>query len=344
MRASYWWVNHSHTARYEIPGSYLWFANRLHKSKARSEADRNTQRLLPGDIVFSFAAGVIGDIGVVLGTAREAAKPAELSSVSEYADVKAGWLVPIRFMALGRPLRAENYMAELMPVLPRKHAPLLAGGKGNQHVVLAAVPPLMASTLSGLLSGEIERIVETITESVGRSLADEAAEAAIQQRTDLSAAQKADLLKARYGHGAFRTSVEINERSCRITGVLDRRHLWARHIKPWSECNDAERLDGFNGLLMSPHIAHLFERGYISFQNDGDVLVSQELNPVVLENWHILLPHNVGQFRPEQCYFLDYHRCEVFQQHGAGRRQRSVENFDPVPVALSGEPATVQPA
>jgi hypothetical protein len=247
-------------------------------------------------------------------------------------------------MAVARPLRPEKHIGELTPVLPRKHSPLLSSGAGNQHVVLAAVPALLAETLRGLLSGEVERIIETIVESVGRGLADEATEAAIQRRTDIGAAQKSDLLKARYGQGAFRTNLELNEHSCRITGALDRRHLWARHIKPWSHCDDSEKLDGCNGFLMSPHVAHLFERGYISFSDDGELLVSQELNPVVLENWHIQLPRHVGQFRPEQCYYLDYHRREVFQQHGAGRRQRASNGSEPIDVEFPAEPATVQPA
>jgi putative restriction endonuclease len=344
MSASFWWVNHSHTVRHEIEGSYLWFANKARKSKARSESDKNIQRLLPGDIVYSFADGAIGAIGVVIGSAREAAKPLEFDSIAQFADTQKGWLAPVRFMPLANPLRVEEHSAELAPVLPRKHSPLLAGGASNQHIVLAPVSSLMATTLSRLLDGEVERIVGTITESVGRSLAEDAAEAAIQQRTDISPARKLDLLKSRHGQGVFRVNLEVNEHSCRVTGVLDRRHLRATHIKSWSECDDAEKLDGSNGLLMSPHIAHLFERGYISFLDDGDLLVSQELNPVVLDNWHIRLPLNVGEFRPEQCYFLGYHRREVFQQHGAGRRQKSTENFEPVPVAPAAEPTTVQSA
>jgi hypothetical protein len=343
MNAGFWWVNHSHTFRHEIEGSYLWFANKAPKSKARSESAKNIQRLLPGDVVFSFADRAIGAVGVALGSAREAAKPLEFDSIAEHANAHTGWVVPVRFMTLTNPLRTEDHSAELAPVLPRKHSPILVGGASNQHILLAAVPPLMARTLGHLLDGEVERIVGAITEAAGRSLAEDAAEVEIQQRTDISPAQKSDLLRSRHGQGVFRGNLERSEHSCRITGVLDRRHLWARHIKPWTECDDAEKLDGSNGLLLSPHIAHLFERGYISFSDDGDLLVSQELNPVVLNNWHIQLPLNVGEFRPEQCYFLDYHRREAFQQHGAGRRQKSTDNFDAVPIALSVEPATVQP-
>jgi putative restriction endonuclease len=344
MRRSFWWVNHTCSARHEIEGSYLWFPSSTRKSKARSESEKNIQRVLPGDVIFSFADGVVGAVGVALGASREAAKPSELASIADYADVVTGCLVPVRFISLAQPLRTEERMADLSPVLPRKHSPLLSSGASNQHVVLAAVPALLEETLRGLLAGEVERIVGTILESVGRSLAEDAVEAAVQQRTDISAAVRADLLKARYGQGPFRANLEHNEHSCRLTGVLDRRHLWARHIKPWSECDDAEKLDGNNGLLMSPHIGHLFERGYVSFSDEGDLLVSQELNPVVLANWHIRLPLNVGQFKPEQCYFLDYHRREVFQQHGAGRRQKAAESDDPLPFELPAEPATVQPA
>src|SRR5439155_23598828 len=109
-----------------------------------------------------------------------AAKPLEFDSIAEYADTQKGWLVAVRFMTLANPLRAEDHGAELDPVLPRKHPPILAGGASNQHVVLASVPTLRATTLSRLLDGEVERIVGTITESVGRSLAEDAAEAAIQ--------------------------------------------------------------------------------------------------------------------------------------------------------------------
>jgi putative restriction endonuclease len=343
MSASFWWVNHSHTFRQEIEGAYLWFPSKTHKSKARSESEKNTQRLVPGDIIFSFAQDEIGAIGVVLGAAREAAKPIQFDSIAEHADAQSGWMVPVRFTALTTPLRTVEHMSDLTLVLPRKHSPILASGASNPHMLLAAVPPAMATTLSGLMDGQVERIVGTIIEKVGRSLIEDVAEAAIQQRTDIATTQKSDLLKARYGQGVFRSNVELNEHSCRISGVLDRRHLLARHIKSWCECDDVEKLDGFNGLLMSPHIAHLFERGYISFSDEGELLVSQGLNAVVLDNWHIPLPLNVGEFCPEQCYYLSWHRTEVFEQHGAGRRQKLADDFEAVPIVLVPEPTVIQP-
>jgi len=64
------------------------------------------------------------------------------------------------------------------------------------------------------------------------------------------------LVGARRGQGVFRSNVLLREGACRVTGVDEPRHLKARHIKPWRHASDAERLDGANGLLLSPHIDH----------------------------------------------------------------------------------------
>ena len=127
-------------------------------------------------------------------------------------------------------------------------------------------------------------------------------------------------MKARFGQGVFRQNVEQVEHACRVTKVLDRRHLRAGHIKPWRSSDDREKLDGCNGLLLAPHVQHLFERGYISFADDGDLLVSRMLNPSVLAAWGVTLPFNAGGFRPEQQAYLAYHRENVFERHNGGRR------------------------
>jgi predicted restriction endonuclease len=73
-------------------------------------------------------------------------------------------------------------------------------------------------------------------------------------------------------------------------------------------------VDGANGLLLAPHVDHLFDRGFISFTGDGDLLVSKQLNPNVLERWSISLPRNVGAFRSKQQEFLEYHRDVILQK------------------------------
>ena len=114
------------------------------------------------------------------------------------------------------------------------------------------------------------------------------------------------------------------------------------HIKPWRSCSDAEKLDKYNGLFLSPHLEHLFCRGYISFSDSGELLVSRYLNPAVLDKWGLQLPRYVDAFRPEQCRYLDYHRQEVFERHIGGRRksQETDDVHDPAE-AQPGSPVTV---
>ena len=102
------------------------------------------------------------------------------------------------------------------------------------------------------------------------------------------------------------------ERACRVTGVTNVKHLRASHMKPWAKSNNSEKLDGANGLLLSPHVDHLFDRGFISFSNAGGILVSNELNPSVLDRWHIDADQNVGGFSRAQTSFLEYHRDDVY--------------------------------
>lgn len=150
--------------------------------------------------------------------------------------------------------------------------------------------------------------------------ADQAREQALRLQRDLPELTRQQLLDARHGQGAFRDRVEGVEARCRVCGVLDRRQLCAVHIKPWRACDASEMLDGHNGLLLSPHVAHLFERGHIAFADDGTLLLSRHLNPAVLDAWSIRRTLQVGAFLPAQCVYLDYHRQWVFEHGQGGRR------------------------
>jgi hypothetical protein len=65
---------------------------------------------------------------------------------------------------------------------------------------------------------------------------------------------------------------------CPITGITDPALLRASHIVPWAECDDAQRLDVYNGLLLSALWDAAFDAGLVSFADDGTVLASPELS------------------------------------------------------------------
>ena len=135
----------------------------------------------------------------------------------------------------------------------------------------------------------------------------------LARRPDLDDVQRAALLAARFGMGAFRHALEQHETACRVTGLLERLHLRAVHMKPWRICDDAEKLAGHNGLLLSPHVAHLFETGGLTFESTGQLQLSRHLNPAVSKSWRLSAAVKPAPFSALQRPYLDWHRQHVFE-------------------------------
>jgi putative restriction endonuclease len=99
-----------------------------------------------------------------------------------------------------------------------------------------------------------------------------------------------------------------------VTGLDLADHLRASHIKPWKDSSDQEKLEGNNGLLLAPHIDHLFDQGYISFTDLGDLIVSSQCPAALSKAWGIDESMNVGPFRLAQRPYLAHHRTHVLKQ------------------------------
>lgn len=142
---------------------------------------------------------------------------------------------------------------------------------------------------------------------------DDRHERELLNREVIGPVEKHQLVKARRGQGVFRSNVEAREPRCRVTGVSDPRHLRASHIKPWRKSTDIEKIDGNNGLMLAPHVDHLFDRGFITFADDGTMLSSSQVASDILDAWKLNPRINVGPFSAEQVAYLEYHRAHVFK-------------------------------
>lgn len=313
---SYWWVNHKQTYAHEVNGNYLWSPTKR-SDGGRNEFYENMKRIRPGDVVFSFANAEIRAIGICLAPAVLAPKPSEFGVAGDAWD-NEGWRVPVEFTRLNSPLRPKDHMDVLAPTLPEKYSPIRANGNGNQGAYLASVPEDMAQAIIHLLGTQWSALNLKATsgweqqEEVSEA-SEQEVERAIRNRTDIDETEKVQLVRSRRGQGVFRQNLESMEKGCRITGVTNRRHLRASHIKPWRASTNFEKLDGNNGLLLSPHIDHLFDQGYISFGDDGSLLVSPEVDSDTLARWGIDPNGNFGPFRAEQLPYLTFHREFVFR-------------------------------
>ena len=305
----YWWVNQNRTYRFEVPGGFLW------SPKTRADGGRNyfyqtMAEVMPGDIVFSFCDGFIKAIGIVQRQAETAPKPDFRTAGSNWSA--EGWYVEVEFAEIENPIKPKDFMAQIKPLLANKYAPLQANGNGLQGIYLTEISSQFGDLLTQLSNANIPLIQQELA-----PLPDGESEYEINleigARKLEGDLEKIQLTKSRRGQGIFKANVRLVENHCRVTGVTNIKHLRASHIKPWSVSNNDEKLDGHNGLLLSPHVDHLFDRGFISFRDTGDLLVSKELNAIVLEQWNIADSTNVGAFKANQGKYLEFHRDVVFQ-------------------------------
>ena len=320
----YWWVNQNQTFRQEIEGGYLWSPKR-NKNGHRNPFYEFMREVAPGDIVFSFCDTRIAALGIVSGYCRESPKPEEFGTAGmNWSQI--GWRVGVRWQRLSKSIRPKDHIARLRPDLESKYAPLTPDGNGLQSVYLTEISTGLASTLFALIGAEAHRVADAGQE-VSRIERDSPAperdieewerreEVAIAADPAIRETEKAALVLARRGQGVFRDNVRSIEHACRITKVERMEHLIASHIQPWRDSGKEQRLDGENGLLLTPTVDHLFDKGFISFENTGGLIVSPVADPVSLKRMGIdcNASVNVGAFSQGQRQYLEFHRENVLR-------------------------------
>jgi len=318
----YWWVNQNQTFRQEISGGYLWSPKR-NANGARNPFYEFMKEVAPGDLVFSFADTRLIAIGIVGSYCYESPKPSEFGEIGLNWE-QVGWRVRVKFTQLINKIRPKDHIDLLRPLLPPRYSPLQTSGNGIQSVYLTEVPALLAQALIGLIgvearvvAGRAEEVslqAETLTDSADVELWEHHIEATIESDVAIPETDREALIIARRGQGLFKQRVMAIERACRLTGVTNLVHLRASHCKPWRDCiTNEERLDGENGLLLTPTIDHLFDRGFISFENSGELLVSPVAHLPSLNRMGVPTDRvvNVGGFTEGQKHFLSYHRDSV---------------------------------
>ncbi|MBK5541553.1 HNH endonuclease [Pseudomonas sp. TH05] len=305
----FWWVNHKQTFKSEFEGGYIW-SPKANKNGVRNSTYDNLTQVKPGDVVVSYADGQIKAVGVARQHYSEAVKP-EAFGLTGANWANSGWLVPIEWTALSIPLSPKAHIDRIQPLLPKKNSPLQANGNGNQGCYLAAISSELGELvldIAGVSSPDALRNIRDLKLLIEADVA----EIKIQNSADIPETEKEQLIRARRGQGIFRQRALALESQCRLTGVNDQSFLIASHIKPWKDCANNERLDGNNGLMLAPHIDKLFDRGWISFSDNGDLLTVPGAEQV-MKAWSIDPNKNVGEFHPEQCRYLDHHRNMVFR-------------------------------
>lgn len=334
----FWWASQNQTYRQETEGGYLWSPKR-NKNGGFSPFYEFMRELAPGDIVFSFADTWIRKVGIVQGYCHESPRPLEFGALGERAWDDIGWSAKVAFLRLSRPFRPKDHIDQIRPLLPKLYSPLQDTGDGNV-LYLTTLSDGIAHLFGTFIGPDYTALLATaakvaVDESVRgtidfeerdkweRRLVDE-----IRRDEQISETERDAVIQARIGQGKFRKNLAKIETCCRITKVHEPAHLRASHIKPWRTSTNSERLDGENGFLLTPTIDHLFDRGFISFSDDGELLISPVAIRPSLQRMGISTEQrtNVGSFSLGQREFLSYHRESVFLARSDSLQRRAARN------------------
>ena len=123
----------------------------------------------------------------------------------------------------------------------------------------------------------------------------------------------------RIGQEKYRRAVIEYMPQCPFSKITDERLLIASHIKPYNACIKEKRedhaLDYLNGLALSPTYDRLFDQGYITFSDNGELICGTQLSSYTWEKLSInpTAKNKMRIFPENREYYLDYHRKHVFQ-------------------------------
>ena len=321
MAPRYWWVNQNKTFQQERSGGYLW------SPKKKANGHRNPfydfMRIVsPGDVVLSFAQTRIPAYGIATSPCYEAPKPVEFGAAGEeWSDI--GWRVDVAYFDLPKPIRPADFMAELSPLMPEKYAPLAHDGRGLQSVYLTTLSNQLMARIAFLIGEPLTSLLDA-PPLIARDSASEnnpvqerwerTQLAELNTQGDLSETVREQIVDARVGQGKFRAGVIALEPRCRVTRVDRSEHLIASHIRPWRHADNAQRLDPENGFMLTPNVDHLFDRGFLTFTEDGVVQFSPAADRESLLRMGLDPDReiDVGSFSSAKQEFLEFHRSEIF--------------------------------
>ncbi|MBE5899656.1 MAG: hypothetical protein E7279_08650 [Lachnospiraceae bacterium] len=130
---------------------------------------------------------------------------------------------------------------------------------------------------------------------------------------DIRGEERIALTKQRVNQSVFRERLLAVRCKCALCNIDQEELLIASHIKPWSECNAEEKLDIENGLLLCPNHDKLFDKGYISFDNKGKIVVSSKLKTSSINGFRIDFKEEIS-ISEKKSKYMKYHRENIFKK------------------------------
>lgn len=129
----------------------------------------------------------------------------------------------------------------------------------------------------------------------------------------LEGEEKLAYIKVRVNQSVFREQLLQRYKNCCLCKVEHASLLRASHIKPWADSSAKEKLDVNNGLLLCPNHDALFDGGFISFDDNGEILISERLNQFDKIFMNVNSDMKIELNEGNKAY-MNYHRKNIFKK------------------------------
>lgn len=302
---SFYWVNLGRTYQEVADHKFLWAPSHTFNSRGKKLIDggwRHVPEVKRGDIIFCNENSRI----IYVAVAKKNSYPAERPANRNFDQWKRdGFKIEVDLVILGTPVKLDDFRNELYERFNDATSPkLLTVQRMPAQKYLTRLPDgagiLIMNTLGDIALPIHDRITKTNTHK-------------------LTETEREAVIKARVGQGQFRRDVlDLWGSTCPVTGINMPELLVASHIVSWQLSDNYEKLDKFNGLPMSPAADKLFDKGLISFDDSGHLLVSARLTSGTLLKLGLKSDLRIRGLRPEHRKYLSRHR-EIYgfdQQKG----------------------------
>ena len=125
---------------------------------------------------------------------------------------------------------------------------------------------------------------------------------------------KNSTLIARAGQADFRKRVLNSCPFCPITNIADDRILESAHLKPYKDSNEDEIYNTFNGLPMTPTMHHLYDLGFIGFNRNSNLLISDWISKVTVMKLRLKKEISVPIPDFNKRYeYIEFHEKNIFK-------------------------------
>ena len=303
---SHFIVMQGRTYNEEKEAGIIW-TTQIDQAGNRQHSWERMREVRQGDKVFHYVNGYMVAVSSATADCIESENPIEQHNNNLN---QMGYLVTLNYYELEVPLRIADHFDVIEPLLPIKYSAFQANGLGNQGYLYPCNDELTIQLLE--LIGEANIYVPD--EEQLRLSMDSIEMNNHNPLVPLITSTESEVkTKIRVGQSKFREKLEpIWQNACPICGISLRDTLCASRAKLWKDSSNEERLDPYNGILLCCNHDSLYNKGYISFDAKGNILISEKIEEKDYDkfvlNTDIKIPTEI-EHKP----YFKWHKKHIFK-------------------------------